>query len=154
MSSKNHFRINTPKITHETIDSETIIIDLDNGSYYSLVEVGAEIWGLIESGAAVDDIIEAINHGYEGDRVDIECGVNNLVAELQQEGLVVPGDGKESENFEMIKTQVGTESQGKMPVFKAPILDKYTDMQDLLLLDPIHEVDETGWPTPKSSKEE
>ncbi|MGH7793263.1 MAG: PqqD family protein [Thermodesulfobacteriota bacterium] len=153
MSSKNHFRINAPKITHETIDGETVIINLDNGTYYSLVGAGAEIWGLIESGAAVDDIIEAINHRYEGAPADIECGVSNLVAEFQQEGLVVPGNGKEPENFELIKTQVGTESQGKRPVFKAPILDKYTDMQDLLLLDPIHEVDETGWPTPKPSEE-
>jgi hypothetical protein len=27
-----------------------------------------------------------------------------------------------------------------------PVLDKYTDMQELLLLDPIHEVDDAGWP--------
>ena len=153
MSSNNHFRINTPKITHETIDGETVIINLDNGTYYSLVGVGAEIWGLIESGAAVDNIIEAINHRYEGDRLDIECGVNKLVAEFQQEGLVVPENGKKPENFELIKTQVGSESQGERPVFKAPIMDKYTDMQDLLLLDPIHEVDETGWPKPKPSEE-
>ncbi len=36
-------------------------------------------------------------------------------------------------------------------------MNKYTDMQDLLLLDPIHEVDETkGWPTrdPKSQAEQ
>ena len=33
------------------------------------------------------------------------------------------------------------------------ILEKYTDMQDLLLLDPIHEVDDgSGWPTPKDSE--
>jgi hypothetical protein len=25
-------------------------------------------------------------------------------------------------------------------------LQKFTDMQELLLLDPIHEVDERGWP--------
>ena len=25
-------------------------------------------------------------------------------------------------------------------------LGKYTDMQELLLLDPVHEVDEAGWP--------
>jgi len=27
-----------------------------------------------------------------------------------------------------------------------PIVEKYTDMQDLLMLDPIHDIDETGWP--------
>ena len=30
--------------------------------------------------------------------------------------------------------------------FEAPSLEKYTDMQDLVLLDPVHEVDQTGWP--------
>lgn len=30
--------------------------------------------------------------------------------------------------------------------FPAPRLERYTDMQDLLLLDPIHDVDERGWP--------
>jgi hypothetical protein len=153
MSSGNHFRINTPKVTHETIDGETVIINLDNGTYYSLVGVGAEIWGFMESGAAVDNIIEAINQRYNGTQVDIESGVNKLFSELEQEGLVVPGNWEESRNFEPIKTEVEIESQAERPVFKAPILEKYTDMQDLLLLDPVHEVDETGWPTPKPSDE-
>ncbi len=30
--------------------------------------------------------------------------------------------------------------------FAPPRLQRYTDMQDLLLLDPIHDVDEVGWP--------
>jgi hypothetical protein len=28
----------------------------------------------------------------------------------------------------------------------APALEKYTDMQDLLILDPVHEVAAEGWP--------
>jgi hypothetical protein len=39
----------------------------------------------------------------------------------------------------------GDDVQGELP-FVAPVLDKYTDMQELLLLDPIHEVDASGWP--------
>ena len=30
--------------------------------------------------------------------------------------------------------------------FEAPVLEKYTDMQTLLLVDPVHEVDDRGWP--------
>jgi hypothetical protein len=34
------------------------------------------------------------------------------------------------------------------------MLQKFTDMQDLLLLDPIHEVDESGWPrVPQTAQE-
>jgi hypothetical protein len=42
-----------------------------------------------------------------------------------------------------------SQMDGKQQEFSRPILTKYTDMKELLLLDPIHEVDETGWPNPK-----
>ena len=35
--------------------------------------------------------------------------------------------------------------------FVAPQLHKYTDMQELLLLDPIHDVDQEGWPATTES---
>jgi len=35
--------------------------------------------------------------------------------------------------------------------FQPPTLNKYTDMRDMLLLDPIHDVGESGWPVPKST---
>ena len=43
MSTNTHFKINTPKIVHETIDGETVILNLDNGNYYSLAGIGADI---------------------------------------------------------------------------------------------------------------
>ena len=30
--------------------------------------------------------------------------------------------------------------------YQAPVLQAFDDMQDLLLFDPIHEVEPTGWP--------
>ena len=38
------FRINAPRVVYQTIENETIIIDFDNGAYYSADGVGAEIW--------------------------------------------------------------------------------------------------------------
>ena len=35
---------------------------------------------------------------------------------------------------------------GARAPFDVPVLIAYTDMQDLLLADPIHDYDETGWP--------
>ena len=37
------------------------------------------------------------------------------------------------------------EPVGRTP-FVDPALEKYTDMQDFLLVDPIHEVSDAGWP--------
>jgi hypothetical protein len=33
--------------------------------------------------------------------------------------------------------------------YKAPALAVHEDMQDLITLDPIHDVDQVGWPTRK-----
>ena len=36
--------------------------------------------------------------------------------------------------------------------FQSPEIQKFTDMEDLLLIDPIHEVDEeAGWPNIKDA---
>jgi hypothetical protein len=41
------------------------------------------------------------------------------------------------------------------PVYAQPLLETYTEMQDLLLLDPIHDVGEAGWPSlPEAPKKE
>ena len=37
------------------------------------------------------------------------------------------------------------EASEKRP-YVPPQIERFTDMQELLLLDPIHEVDDTGWP--------
>jgi len=46
--------------------------------------------------------------------------------------------------------QAGNAPIGEMiPVtiaYAPPVLETFSDMQDLLLLDPIHEVDDAGWP--------
>lgn len=146
MNSLTRFRINSPKLIHETIDEEVIIINLDDGNYYSLDKVGASIWGFVESGATVGETAEAIAHRYEGSRAGVETAVNQLIAELQQEDLIVPDDAKKPQRIKRLDVRIEAGSETEKPSFEAPILHKYTDMQDLLLLDPIHEVDESGWP--------
>jgi len=37
---------------------------------------------------------------------------------------------------------------GERSAFAPPVLERYTDMQDYFLLDPIHEVSPEGWPKP------
>ena len=137
------FRVNTPTVTHETIDGEAVIINLDSGNYYSLVDVGSFIWGLIEQGASASDAQNLVSQTYQGDALEIDRGVQDLFAQLQQESLIVPVDGA-SDLSQVIPSHNGHEK----PSFNPPLLNKYSDMQELLLLDPIHDVDDAGWPKP------
>jgi len=142
------FRVNTPMVTHETIDGEAVIINLDSGNYYSLVEVGSFIWDLVGAGASADEVRNLILQNYQGNDTDIDRGVQELLAQLQQENLVVPFDGAEPFDLTQLNESVpANNSHEKLP-FNPPSLHKYSDMQELLLLDPIHDVDDTGWPKP------
>ena len=144
--SNQRFRVNTPTVTHETIDGEAVIINLDSGNYYSLVEVGSLIWGLVEKGASANELQNLVQQTYQGDASDIDRGVQELLAQLQQENLIVPCDGA-GEAVDLTGA-APTNNNHEKPSFNPPLLHKYSDMQELLLLDPIHDVDETGWPKP------
>ena len=139
------YRVNTPTVTHETIDGEAVIINLDSGNYYSLVEAGSFIWAIVDRGASASEVQELVQQSYEGAAADIDQGVQELLAQLQQENLIVPVDGAPAADL----TDLTSSHNGHgRPSFKAPLLNKFSDMQELLLLDPIHDVDEAGWPKP------
>jgi hypothetical protein len=139
------FRINSPKVIHETIEGETLMVNLDSGNYYSLDNIGAEIWGLIENKIGVNEITDDIARRYTGEREEIERALFGLINELLQEALIV--ESGEAAPAGEAEPCGGKRTEKGSPSFEAPVLHKYTDMQDLLLLDPIHDADEAGWPS-------
>src|SRR5215468_4407057 len=91
------FRVNTPTVYHETIDGEAVIINLDNGNYYSLTDAGSVIWDLVAHRLPVSEICREVCETYQGDRSQIESGVHELLSHLQQENLIVSGNGEDAE---------------------------------------------------------
>ncbi|NOY98882.1 MAG: PqqD family protein [Chloroflexi bacterium] len=145
MEKSNQFRVNTPRVIHEMIDGEVIIVNLEKGHYYSLLGTGAEIWEYVIGGMSTPEIVSRLLTRYEGDRKDIEDAVENMISKLQTEGIIVQDvAGRDAD--ERLAGEVESDGEITKKVFTIPVLEKYTDMEDLLLLDPIHETDETGWP--------
>jgi hypothetical protein len=128
-------------VIHQTLDGEVIVVNLDTGTYYSLDGVAAEIWAAVERGLTVEEAVaEAADH-HGTSRQVVEPAVTRFLAELAREELIVTVNG--SKPIAAPAMTDGT-AQGSFP---EPVLNKHTDMQELLLLDPIHEVDERGWPS-------
>jgi hypothetical protein len=149
MQKSERFQINSPKVVQETIEGEVVIVNLEKGDYYSLLKTGADIWSAIEKGNSTTEIIAEMTERYEGDRETIEAGVNSLIAQLKEEEIIISASTNESENPNLPEVKTATKNNLKKLPFEAPILSKYTDMEELLALDPIHEVDEMGWPNAK-----
>jgi Coenzyme PQQ synthesis protein D (PqqD) len=136
------FQVNEPTVISETIDGETIIIHLASGAYYSLKHSGAAIWGAIQQSASLGAIAAMVRSSYEVDGADIEHEISTLVERLVEEDLVRPA----LEDAAPPTTCAPPWSEGQRAAFVAPVLEKFTDMEAMLLLDPVHDVDEKGWP--------
>lgn len=140
MDLAQRFRINKPSIVNELIDGEAVMINLDTGSYYSADKIGAVIWALLAAGASGAEIIADIGCRFEGGPAEIQQGVESFLDHLLKEKLVVPDAAVQPSSV------VDNAPPPVRVPFQNPKLDRYDDMQDLLLADPIHDVPETGWP--------
>jgi hypothetical protein len=142
MSANGWFRVDPRKVAHETIDGEVIMIHLLVGSYYSLRGAGADIWESLVKGQGRDQTLALLEARYDADPALIAQAVDDLLQRLADEDLLDPaGDGAATSHGSQ------PEAAGERRPFDAPTLEKYTDMQDFLLVDPIHETDEAGWPS-------
>lgn len=140
------YRVNGPNIVSNTFDGEVVIINMEKGTYYTLSQSGTDIWNGVTQGMAEETLLDALLEKYQGERAAIENDLATLLAQLVDEGLLVvdaAGQGV---------TTVVQESHDRgvsRLAFQPPLLQKFTDMEAILMLDPIHEVDATGWPNAK-----
>jgi hypothetical protein len=141
-----HYQVNNQHVAHEIIENEVVIIHLDNGNYFNLEGVGTDIWNGIVANMSKTDIINSLLNSYEGEEELITESVNNFINQLESEELIIPSD--EIEKINQVTREYNETNQKN--IFTPPVLQKYEDMQDLLLLDPLHDVNETtGWPMRK-----
>jgi hypothetical protein len=133
------YRINAPNVNSECIDGEVIIVNLESGSYYSCVDLGAYLWSRVVAGDSMGDIASDLAAAYPGKMSEIEATVANYLLQLQSEGLIVATANSEAP---ALLIEVDLPAQ-----FGIPQLHVYSDMKDMLLLDPVHDVADVGWPS-------
>jgi hypothetical protein len=139
--------VNKPHIVHEIFsDQEAAIINLKTGTYYSLNPTGAEIWSFIEKNSTNDEIISEFNRCYDVEMVDVANIINDFIKNLETEDLIV---ARENHSENSAETEIVADNKIKKR-FVEPTIERFADMQELLLLDPIHDVDEAGFPHKKA----
>ncbi|MGD2124293.1 MAG: PqqD family protein [Gemmatimonadota bacterium] len=120
---------NAAEVAAKVIDGEAIIMNLANGLYFSMDNVGAAIWEFIEAGQSLEIMGRTLSDRYGVDQETAMSDVSRLAGELLEENLVLMAP----ENLPVPPMPNGVGSEGQ---YSSPVLNKYSDMADLLALDP------------------
>lgn len=141
------FKINQPYVVSELIDGEGVIMNLKSGNYYSVRSTAVIVWTAIEKGVGRSGLIAELATAYDAEPSVIEQDVDEFIEKLCTEGLITRAENGHPE----AAPSVNPEQASRLPYFK-PHLEVFADMQDLLLLDPIHDITDAGWPIAKPSR--
>jgi hypothetical protein len=144
MEGNFRFNIFDKNIISDVFGEEVVLVNLETGIYFSLRASASQIWVRLINNYSVDEIISDIVLLYEVENNDLSIQVRNFIQQLIDNQLI-----KSSELAE--KVSINLNNQGQKTIFTTPILEIFSDMQEILLLDPVHDVDKAGWPVSKSN---
>ncbi len=130
------FSVEPPNIVSNNFDGEIIIADYDKGVYYSLIETAADIWLGLRSGRSAGDVAAIIAKLHPSSSEVAET-VLSCVGLLTEAG-VIRATGAPIERTDW--------SPAVRPEFLPPQIECFDELKDLLLLDPVHDTAEAGWP--------
>jgi len=133
--------VNAPSVISEVIDGETIVLDFESGHYFSFNPSASEIWLSLSAGLPVAGAVEHVARRFAVDPASIRAQVEGFVRSLEEEHLI-----RRAANGSAAAPAARTRDGEPVAAFSPPAFEKFTDMEELLLLDPIHEVSDSGWP--------
>jgi hypothetical protein len=70
------------------MSEEAVILELETGTYYSVNEVGAFVWGRLQEPRTVSEICRDVCEEFEVDESRCETDVLAFLGRLQREGLI------------------------------------------------------------------
>jgi hypothetical protein len=78
--------------TSAEVDGEIVILDLEEGIYYGINQVGARIWEIVQDPTPIEEIVETITDEYDVSHDECSRDVISLLHDLKQKNLVVIAD--------------------------------------------------------------
>lgn len=136
--------LNESKMFSDIADGIAIVINSETGIYYGMNSFGTAVFENILAGASIEDITASIEAMPQAP-ADIARAINDFIEQLVNFEILIEGKSYGSASIDSTVAQ----KDG----FKL-VAQEYSDAQELLLADPIHEVkNETGWQPDKEALE-
>ena len=129
---------NREAVAAEQFDDEAVLINFQTGTYYSLRGTGPDVWQLIQEPNTIERIAERLGARDKQAYQSIEA----MLAQLVADSCVLVCDIDEAH------LNGKTDLAAAPAPFSVPIAQAFRDLQDLIVVDPVHEADPMdGWPS-------
>ena len=122
-------RPNDEEVIGKVLDGEAILINLATGSYYAIPDVGAFIWQAIEEQCSLGEIAVRVNANYDVSLEQARADMLQFAARLMDENIVAPASDPPGDS-------AAPAPPAQRAPYAAPTLTVYSDMRNLLALDP------------------
>jgi hypothetical protein len=146
MDANMRFDLFDENIISDLFGEEVVLVNLDSGVYYSLRGSATEMWIRIQNNYSISEILADLSTLYDLNSEELTNQINLFIEQLIDEKLI-----KSSQS--MKKVELAFDTNNSKISFPSPILEVFSDMQEILLLDPVHDVDKSGWPVTKNINE-
>jgi hypothetical protein len=80
--------IKSQGIVHQSMPPDTILLNLNNGYYYSTNNIGTALWEYCDEGMSIADIMANISNDCGVPIEDIKDDILHFINEMVQEGLI------------------------------------------------------------------
>jgi len=88
MDLTQRYAINKDKLSYRIIDDEAVVLDLDNGHYFSLNKVGTKIWEAINKQKSLKEILKLLKEEYQLPEKRLKSDLLTLVKDLERAKLI------------------------------------------------------------------
>ena len=85
---KNQYQVH-PDAFSTKIDNQVVILQYETGTYFTLNEVGTNIWQLLEQGQTLQEILDHLAQEYDVSRERLQQDISILIKKLEEKGLIL-----------------------------------------------------------------
>ena len=132
------YKLNEEKMFYDMADGQAVVINFVTGMYYGTTTLGSAVLDRLVKGNSPEQIKNAVK-ALPDCPEDIDRQMDGFIQQLLEKEILLTGE---------------TVSGGEEPIDSSALedgfilnLEEFAEVQDLILADPVHDVDvEEGWP--------
>jgi len=88
MKSAQRYTLDKDSVTYRIIGQEAVILNMDNGNYYSLNKTGTLAWKALVEGKNLDEILALLKKKYPLPEERLKKDLSALAKDLEKEKLL------------------------------------------------------------------